>query len=91
MTYRTRRIDDIDADLSYSCASGRDARRQLAEVRRRQDELAEVEAALVVALEARGDLVDRLLDERLRAVATAQQVLGPARPVPPSPLVGIIR
>jgi hypothetical protein len=84
-----RRIDAIDADLLSYCSFRRDANNELAEVRRRQAELAELEAALVVALETRADLADRLLDERLRAAPTAYPVPAWHDSAPRFPLVGI--
>jgi hypothetical protein len=53
------------------------ARAELAEVRRRPSDLADTEAALVVATEVRSRRVDDLLDERLRAAAPARRA-GPA-------------
>ena len=63
----TRTLTAIDADL-YSCrVVRRDAEKELADVRRRQEELADLEAALVVTIDTRCRLLDHLLDERLRA------------------------
>ena len=67
----TRPVAAIDADLHSCRVVRRDAERELAEVRRRQEELADLEATLVVTLETRSRLVDHLLDERLRAAAPA--------------------
>ena len=60
----------IDADLHSSRAIRRDAEKELAEVRRRQEELADLEATLLVTIDTRSRLVDHLLDERLRAAGT---------------------
>lgn len=68
-----RAISAIDADLRSYRAFRRDVDRELAEFRRRQAELADLEAALIVAIETRCGRVDRLLDERLRAVAAAAE------------------
>ena len=64
-----RTLATIDADLHSSRAIRRDAEKELAEVRRRQDELADLEATLLVTIDSRCRLVDHLLDERLRAAA----------------------
>ncbi|MGY1608460.1 MULTISPECIES: hypothetical protein [unclassified Geodermatophilus] len=68
---RPRPIASIDADLHRCHAVRRDAVLELTEVRRRQAELAELEARLVITVEARLQQADRLLDERLRALAVA--------------------
>ncbi|TYP88585.1 hypothetical protein [Blastococcus xanthinilyticus] len=71
-----RPLAAIDADL-HSCRTvRRDAERELAEVRRRQEELADLEAVLLVTIDTRTRLVDHLLDERLRTVP------GPAARLP---------
>jgi hypothetical protein len=71
-----RSLAAIDADL-HSCRTVlRDAQRELAEVRRRQEELAVLEAALLVTIDTRQTRADHLLDERLRTDAS------PADPVP---------
>ncbi len=57
----------IDADLHALSATRRDAQRELAEVRRRQRELADLEAELVVAIDVRSGHIDDVLDECLRA------------------------
>jgi hypothetical protein len=62
-----RSVAAIDADLRALQAIRRDALRELAEVRRRQSELADLEAELVVAVELRSRRIDDVLDERLRA------------------------
>ncbi len=64
-----RGLTTIDAHLRALQAVRRDARIELAEVRRRQAELAEFEAELVVAIEVRSRRIDDVLDERLRSVA----------------------
>ena len=70
----TRSTDVIDEDLR-SCAVIRQvAERELAEVRRRQAELAELEATLLITASSRRLLADRLLDERLSASRTAHDV-----------------
>jgi hypothetical protein len=66
-----RPITAIDADLRFCHTVRRGAELELTEVRRRQAELAELEAVLVIAVESRWEHADRLLDERLRAVAAA--------------------
>ncbi|MGY1669144.1 hypothetical protein [Geodermatophilus sp. SYSU D00710] len=58
----------IDACLRALHTVVRDARAELAEVRGRQSELADMEAALVMAIQVRSRRIDDLLDERLRAV-----------------------
>ena len=63
-----RTLAAIDADLHASRSVRRDAERELAEVRRRQEELADLEAILLVTIDTRTRLVDHLLDERLRTV-----------------------
>ena len=65
-----RTLAAIDADLHASRAIRRDAERELAEVRLRQEELADLEATLLVTIDTRCRLVDHLLDERLRAAGT---------------------
>ena len=72
-----RPLAAIDADLHSCRAARRDAERELDEVRRRQEELADLEAILLVTIDTRSRLVDHLLDERLRTVAgpTAQMPL----------------
>ncbi|MGY1847421.1 MULTISPECIES: hypothetical protein [unclassified Blastococcus] len=67
----TRSIAAIDGDLHCCRGIRRDAERELAEVRRRQEELADLEATLLVTIDSRSRMVDHLLDERLRAVAVA--------------------
>jgi hypothetical protein len=67
-----RPIASIDADLRSYCAFRRDIDSELAEVRRRQAELADLEASLVVTMEARRASADRLLEERLRASVTVE-------------------
>jgi hypothetical protein len=59
----------IDADLRALCGIRRDAQRELADVRRRQRELLDLEAELVVAIDVRSRHMDDVLDERLRAEA----------------------
>ena len=78
----TRPVAAIDADLHSCRAVRRDAERELAEIRRRQEELADLEATLVITLDTRSRMVDHLLDERLRAVGSP-----PGHPAaPPRPL-----
>lgn len=64
-----RPLAAVEADLRSCCFIKAGAQAELAEVRRRQDELAAVEAVLVMTVESRARQADRLLDERLRAVA----------------------
>lgn len=70
----TRPLAAIDADLHCCRFVRRDAERELAEVRRRQEELADLEATLMVTIDTRSRVVDHLLDERLRAVAATGRV-----------------
>ncbi|MCF6745750.1 hypothetical protein E9529_16000 [Blastococcus sp. KM273128] len=63
---RPRSLAAVDDDLRSCRRIRRDAERELAEVRRRQEELADLEATLLVTLDCRSRLVDHLLDERLR-------------------------
>ncbi|TQN42621.1 hypothetical protein FHU33_2027 [Blastococcus colisei] len=74
-----RPVETIDADLRSCRALWRDAEMELAEVRRRQAELLELEATLLAAMDMRGWRADRLLDERLLAAAVADP-RGPAGP-----------
>ncbi len=64
----SRLVSAIDADLQSCRGVWRDARRELAEVRRRQAELGELEVALLAAIDIGSRRTDRLLDERLQAV-----------------------
>ena len=66
-----RPVGAIDADLCALQAIRSNAQRELAEVRRRLVELAELEAELAVAIEVRTRRIDDVLDERLRAVKAA--------------------
>lgn len=78
----TRRVAAIDADL-HSCRSiRRDAERELAEVRRRQEQLADLEVTLLATIDSRCRLADHLLDERLRALQAGAG--GPQLPLPTS-------
>ncbi|WP_236826263.1 MULTISPECIES: hypothetical protein [unclassified Blastococcus] len=63
---RPRSLATVDDDLRTCDRIRRDVERELAEVRRRQEELAELAATLLVTLDCRSRLVDHLLDERLR-------------------------
>ena len=83
-----RTVAAVDADLHASRAIRRDAEQELAEVRRRQEELADLEATLLVTIDTRCRLVDHLLDERLRAAGTGGLRLS-APAVPARPLVGL--
>ena len=64
-----RPLPAIESDLRSCRATRLGAQAELAEVRRRQAELAEIEAVLVISIESRREQADRLLDERLSAVA----------------------
>ncbi|MGY1836921.1 hypothetical protein ACI79P_17655 [Blastococcus sp. SYSU DS0510] len=64
-----RSLAAIDGDLRSSRSVRLDAERELAEIRRRQEELADLEATLLVTIDCRSRMVDHLLDERLRAAA----------------------
>ncbi|WNV77650.1 hypothetical protein [Geodermatophilus sp. DSM 44513] len=66
-----RLTSDIDAQLRVCSSARRAAQVELAEIRRRQAELAELEVQLLVAIEVRCRRADRLLDERLHAVTDA--------------------
>jgi hypothetical protein len=68
-----RPLGDIDAELRSCCTIRRDAQGQLAEVRRRQAELAELESVLLVTIETRLHRVDRLLEERLGAATEEER------------------
>ena len=70
-----RTVAAIDRDLRARLAIRRDVERELAEVRRRQTELSELEAALLITIDRSCRRVDRLLDERLHAVAAINQCL----------------
>jgi hypothetical protein len=76
-----RPLPEIDEDLRLSCVVRRAAEGELAEIRRRQAELAELEATLLTAIEARCTQADRLLDERLRAHRAAGPLYAPAQAV----------
>ena len=67
----------------------RDALGELTEVRRRQSELADLEAELVVAIELRSRRIDDVLDKRLRAVHGAGEVLQHCAVVEHSPLASV--
>ncbi len=66
--FAPRRVTAIDAELRALRDVTRGALGDLSEVRRRQAELVDLEAALVVAIEARTRRMDDLLDQRLQAV-----------------------
>ncbi|CCG02648.1 hypothetical protein [Blastococcus saxobsidens] len=73
-----RTLAAIDADLHSTRTIRRDAEKELAEVRRRQEELADLEATLLITIDTRSRLVDHLLDERLRvAGAGSLRLSGP--------------
>ncbi|MGY1839436.1 MULTISPECIES: hypothetical protein [unclassified Modestobacter] len=78
-----RPVDGIDAELRALGSVTRSALGELHEVRRRQAELVDMEAALVVAIEARSRRIDCLLDERLLALAEGGRALPPSSAVPP--------
>ncbi len=84
-----RSVAAIDADLRVLHATRRDALGELTEVRRRQSELADLEAELVVAIELRSRRIDDLLDERLRALHGAGEVLRHCAVVEHSPLASV--
>ncbi|WP_346622725.1 hypothetical protein [Blastococcus montanus] len=65
-----RSLAVIDADLHSCRSTRRDAERELAEVRRRQEQLADLEVTLLATIDSRCRLADHLLDERLRALRT---------------------
>ncbi|MGY1709317.1 hypothetical protein ACI8AC_07365 [Geodermatophilus sp. SYSU D00758] len=67
-TSSRRSVAAIDADLHDNRTVRRAALTELAVLRRRQAELADIEAELVVAVGLRGRRIDALLDERLGAV-----------------------
>ena len=62
-----RREKAIDAELHILSSLTRGAVSELTEVRRRRAELIDMEAALVVGIDARLQRIDALLDERLSA------------------------
>lgn len=72
--FPSRPLAAVEADLRSCSFIKAGAQAELDEVRRRQDELAAVEAVLVMTVESRARHADRLLDEWLRAGA------GPADP-----------
>ncbi|MGY1737289.1 hypothetical protein [Geodermatophilus sp. SYSU D00684] len=67
------RIVHIDNRLRALHSVVEDARTELDEVRRRQAELADMEAALLATIDARCRRLDDLLDERLRAGADVRE------------------
>lgn len=71
-----RRLAALDAELRTHCDVIRGASRELAEVRRRQAELVEMEAALVVAIGVRLERVDELLDQRCQVAGTLLRPAG---------------
>ena len=79
----------IDADLHALCACRRDAQRELAEVRRRQGELADLEVELTVAIDVRSRRIDDVLDERLRVVPAAEAGVEPLSVVEGPSLAGV--
>jgi hypothetical protein len=79
----------IDADLRALCAFRRDAQRELAEVRRRQGELADLEVELTVAIDVRSRRIDDVLDERLRVVPAAEAGVEPLSVVEGPSLAGV--
>ncbi|MGY1723452.1 hypothetical protein [Blastococcus sp. SYSU DS0533] len=76
-----RSLAAVDDDLRSCHRIRSDAARELAGVRRRQEELADLEATLVVTIDCRSRMVDHLLDERLRTAAAARV---PAGHLPPA-------
>lgn len=78
---RGRSLAAVEADLRSCRFIKVGAQLELAEVRRRQAELAEIEAVLVMTVECRAREADRLLDERLRAVAGVADLRPAAEPV----------
>ena len=66
-----RSVDVIEEDLRSCAAIRQVAERELVELRRRQVELAELEATLLMTISSRWLLADRLLDERLSATRGA--------------------
>ena len=65
--------------------AGLPALAELAEVRRRRAELIDMEAALVVALEARARRIDDLLDHRLAVAGEGSGAPCAGRPLVPAP------
>lgn len=83
-----RPVRQVDADLRVLWTAERNARVELEEVRRRQRELAQMEAELVVAGELRARRVDILLEERLLAAGPPGEVpVGVAWPGPRAAVV----
>jgi len=60
-----RPVEAIEGELRSCAAVRHAAQRELAEIRQRQAELAELESALVGVVAERRVAADRLLDERL--------------------------
>ena len=69
-----RSIDVIEADLRSCAAIRQVAERELGELKRRQVELAELEATLLMTISQRWVVADRLLDERLAAAGQVPEV-----------------
>ncbi|WP_116452300.1 hypothetical protein [Blastococcus litoris] len=67
-----RRLNAIDSELRALCEVVRGALGELDEVRRRQSELSDMEAALAVAIDVRRRRIDELLDERSEVAVAAQ-------------------
>jgi hypothetical protein len=84
-----RSVAAIDAELRVLRDVCSGARGELAEVRRRQSELADLEAELVVSMELRSRRIDDVLDERLRAVHGAGEALRSPRLAPHPALAGV--
>jgi hypothetical protein len=76
-----RRVTAIDAELRALREVTWGASSELAEVRRRQAELVDMEAALLVAIDLRRRRIDDLLDQRLRAVVGGGSQASAAAPV----------
>jgi hypothetical protein len=73
-----RPLAAIEKDLRSCRVIRVGAELELVHVRRRQAELADIEAVLVTTIERRREQADRLLDERLTAAAGGEQT--PSRP-----------
>ena len=73
-----RRMTAIDAELRSLRDVMRGASGELTEVRRRQAELFDMEAALLVAIDVRMRRLDDLLDQRLHVVRDGKRASGTA-------------
>ena len=68
-----RPLSAIDCEMRNLLTLNRDAEQQLISLRRQREQLDLFEYSLVCAMESRRAKLDRLLDERIRSVATQPQ------------------